>query len=89
MKIELFYAPGCDKCDSARGDLKNTAERLAPGVEWLELNILENMDYAVELGVLTLPAMAVDGTLEFTRLPSASQLAEVIARKSAAIRNGS
>ena len=84
MKIELFYAPGCDQCAAQRESLKAAAHRAAPGVEWREVNVLENMAAAVELGVLTLPAMAIDGTLEFPALPNAKQLADAIARRSAA-----
>jgi hypothetical protein len=70
MKIELFYAPGCDKCAANR--------------ERLELDVLKNMDYAVDLGVLTLPAIAIDGVLEFPALPNVKQLVEAITRKSTA-----
>jgi len=83
MKIELFYALGCDKCASNRTSLKVAAERAVPGLEWHELNVLEHMDYAVELGVLNLPAIAIDGALEFPALPSAKQLVAAITRKSA------
>lgn len=83
MKIELFYAPGCDKCATKREDLKAAAERAAPALEWRELNVLENMDYAVELGVLNLPAIAIDGALEFPALPTETQLVAAITRNSA------
>jgi thioredoxin 1 len=82
MKIELLYAPGCDKCAASRENLKAAAERAVPNLEWRELDVLENMDYAVDLGVLTLPAMAIDGVLEFPALPSVKQLTDAIARKS-------
>lgn len=84
MKIELFYAPGCEKCDANWEALKSAAQEAAPGLEWHDLNVMENMDYAVELGVLTLPAMAIDGTLEFPSLPNAKQLVKAIARKTCA-----
>lgn len=83
MKIELFYAPGCTKCAVNRESLKAAAERAVPSLEWYELNVLDNMDYAVDLGVLTLPALAIDGVLEFPALPSVQQLVDDITRKSA------
>ena len=82
MKIELFYAPGCDKCAANRESLKAAAKRAVPSLEWRELDVLENMDYAVDLGVLALPALAIDGVLEFPALPSVKQLVDVINRKS-------
>ena len=84
MKIELFYASGCNKCAANRESLKAAAERAGTDVEWLELDVLKNMDYAVDLGVLTLPAIAIDGMLEFPALPSAKQLVDAITRKSSA-----
>ncbi|RYF43679.1 MAG: glutaredoxin [Cytophagaceae bacterium] len=82
MKIELFYASGCDKCAISRASLKSAAESAGPNIQWLELDVLKNMDYAVDLGVLTLPAIAIDGVLEFPALPNVKQLVEAITRKS-------
>ena len=59
MKVELFYTPGCAKCAGAATALKAAAEAAMPGVEWSEVNVLVDLDRAVDLGVLTLPALAV------------------------------
>jgi thioredoxin 1 len=45
------------------------------------VNVLDELDYAVELGVLTPPSMAIDGELVFAKLPSAAQLREELARR--------
>lgn len=80
MKIELFYTPGCAKCAGATTALKAAAQAL-PGVEWCEVNVLDDLDRAVDLGVLTLPALAVDGELVFTALPTAEQLVAELRRR--------
>jgi protein-disulfide isomerase len=36
--------------------------------------VLDQLDYAVELGVLTLPSIVIDGKLVFTSMPTATQL---------------
>ncbi|MBN9560939.1 MULTISPECIES: glutaredoxin family protein [unclassified Mesorhizobium] len=82
MKIELFYSPGCSQCAAAREGLKATAENVVPGIEWHELNVLEDLDHAVELGVLALPAIAVDGELLFSSLPTPQQLRAALNRRS-------
>ncbi len=82
MKVELFYSPGCSQCAVVREDLKATAERTVAGIEWRELNVLEDLDYAVELGVLSLPAIAVDGELLFSSLPTPHQLRDALIRRS-------
>jgi len=75
MKIELFFTPGCAKCAGATTALKAAAETM-PGIEWREVNVLDDLDRAVDLGVLTLPALAVDG-----ELPTVEQLVAELRRR--------
>ena len=71
MKIEVFSSPGCAKCGHAKDVLKKIAEEVGGGrIEWREVSVLDEMDYAVKLGVLSTPAIAVNGELVFTSLPS-------------------
>ena len=81
MKIELFYSPGCSQCAAAQASLKATAQQAIPGLEWCEVDVLDELDYAVELGVLTLPAIAVDGELVFSSLPTTEQLRGALIRR--------
>lgn len=75
LKIEVFSAPGCSKCGHAKHLLRNIVEDIGGHqVEWREVNILNEMDYAVELGVLSTPAIAFNGKLIFTGLPSQKKL---------------
>ena len=78
VKIELFHSPGCGRCADSRDAHKAAALRLAPDLEWRDVNVLEELDYAVELGVLTLPALAIDGELVFAALPTERQLAAAL-----------
>jgi hypothetical protein len=82
MKVELIYSPGCTRCDQARAALRATAEQAAPGrVIWKDLNVLDELDYAVRLGVLTLPAVAIDGELVFMSLPTPLQLQSALQQR--------
>jgi hypothetical protein len=81
MKIELFYTPGCEKCADGKEALKTMAAQLVPDVVWRELNAIDELDYAVELGILTLPAMAVDGELVFSVLPTPRQLRRELTKR--------
>jgi predicted thioredoxin/glutaredoxin len=74
MKVELFYTPGCAACAARHEELRTTARQLVADLEWRDLNVLDNIDRAVELGVLTVPALAIDGELVFTSLPTIAQL---------------
>jgi len=74
MRVELFYTPGCEKCADVKDELKAAAENLIPDLVWCELNVLDELDYAVELGVLILPSIAIDGEVVFSSLPTSRQL---------------
>jgi hypothetical protein len=50
-------------------------------LDWRELNVLDELDYAVQLGVLTLPAVAIDGELVFTSLPTRRQLLAALSER--------
>ena len=61
--------------------MKEVAESFGSGVcAWEVRNLLENIDYAVSLGILSTPAVALDGKLAFTTLPSPQQLRTELSR---------
>lgn len=75
IKVEVFSSPGCGKCTHAKAALKRIAEELGgEHIQGREVDILSEMEYAVQLGVLSTPAIAIDGKLEFTSLPSRGKL---------------
>ena len=84
MKIEVLRAPGCAKCDRELGGLRVAARQVDPTVEWAELDIGQAIDYAVELGVLKAPAVAIDGELAFTALPAPAALAAAMRQRAKA-----
>ncbi len=82
LKVEVFSSPGCAKCGQAKEVLRKLALELGgDALEWREVNILENVDYAVDLGVLTTPAIAIDGEIVFAGLPSAKRLRETLEQR--------
>ncbi len=82
LKVEVFSSPGCSKCGHAKEVLRKIAEELGGGrITWREVNVLEELDYAVRLGVLSTPAIAVNGELVFTALPSARKLRETLEQR--------
>lgn len=86
LRIEIFSSPGCGKCGHAKATLRKIADEFGEDlVSWREVNILEELDYAVELGVLSTPAIAVDGELLFASLPSPKRLREQLAERLGAV----
>lgn len=82
LRVEVFSSPGCAKCARARASLKEIADEIGRGrINWREVDILKEIDRAVDLGVMSAPAIAIDGTLVFTSLPSPHKLrAELVKR---------
>lgn len=80
VKIEIIAAPGCKRCAGAQAELRAIAAAvLGEGrLAWREVSVLEELDYAVSLGVLSMPAIAVNGELMFSTLPSAEQFRAVL-----------
>ena len=81
MKVELLYAADCPSCLRDRDALKAAALRADPGLDWRELDIVKSLDYAVELGVLKPPALAIDGELVFSALPTPAALAAALRQR--------
>ena len=82
VKIEVIAAPGCKKCASAQDELRAVAASVLgeDHLVWREVNVLEEIDYAVSLGVLTMPAIAVNGELTVPSLPTPEQFRVALLR---------
>ena len=80
VSVELFFAAGCSKCAEARGALREAAKS-AGRVEWTETDIAKNPNRAVDLGVVSTPAVAIDGQLIFSSAPTPSDLRKAIEAK--------
>lgn len=75
MKVEVLHSGSCAKCQQELAGLRAAAQAVDPEVDWRELNIVQAIDCAVELGVMKPPAVAIDGELAFPLLPTADALA--------------
>ncbi len=79
INVDVFSSPGCGKCGHAKEVLRKLVEELGEEkVSWRDVNILEDIDYAVELGVLSTPSIAINGELVFKSLPSEKRLRDVL-----------
>jgi thioredoxin-like negative regulator of GroEL len=82
VKVEIFYSPGCARCGKAKDLLRKIAADIGGGrIALREVSVLEELDYAVSLGVLSTPAIAVDGKLAFTSLPPSGRLRAMLEQK--------
>ena len=82
LNIEIFSSPGCGKCGHAKSVLEKLANEIGGDkIKWREVNILDELDHAVALGVMTTPSIAINGELVFTSLPTAKKLSVELERR--------
>lgn len=69
--VEVFSSPHCDRCGKTKQFVKDIVEEMnLEQLQWREVNVIEEIDYAVEVGVLSTPTIAINGDLAFTGMPS-------------------
>lgn len=75
ITVEVFSSPGCAKCMHAKTMVRALVAELGPKrVLWREVDILADTERAIALGVLSAPAIAIDGILVFPSLPPPQRL---------------
>jgi hypothetical protein len=80
--IEVFAAPGCSQCAPKRQALRAVTEELgADRFDWRDIDLPENIELAVELGVMSPPSLAIDADLVFPALPTPERLRAELARR--------
>ena len=77
MIIEFFSSPACKQCLKGKKRLRALIEN-NNNIDWQEVNVVEQMDHAVDMGVLSTPAIAINGKLVFTGMPSEEQFLTAI-----------
>lgn len=81
IKIELMTSTVCPACFTIKERLRTVIEGLdQTRINFREIDVLENLDYAVELGVLSMPAIVINGKLAFSSVPSLKKLRDVLQR---------
>lgn len=82
IQLEIFSSPGCGKCCHGKDVLRLLAEEFGSDkIQWREVNILNEMDHAMELGVLSTPSISIDGKLIYTSLPTLKKLRSELERR--------
>ena len=79
LSIEIFSAPGCNKCRRAYRLAQDVLQELDNHDIALRLvNIVEELEYAVDLGIRATPGIVFNGTLVFTAIPTEEALRKAI-----------
>ena len=89
--VEFFSASHCTRCSNAKKQLQELVTKInqeidAVEVIYREVDVVENIDYCVQLGVITTPSIAINSVLAFSKTPSKEALTALI--KSIPLQSG-
>ena len=89
--VELFSASHCSRCVKAKQQVQALVTKINKENDTFELNyrevdIVENIDYCVQLGVVGTPSIAINSVLAFNQIPSLAAL--TVAISSASLPSG-
>ncbi len=77
IKVELFLSPNCNICGQTSKALEKLTDEIgADKIQWRKVNVIEEIDLAVSLGILSTPSIVIDNVLVFSALPSIKTLRE-------------
>jgi len=79
LNIEIFSAPGCNKCSKAFQLTAAILKKLDDeSITLRQVNVVDELDYAVDLGIRATPGIAINGVLVFTAMPDTETLRKAI-----------
>lgn len=76
--IEMFTSPGCANCPAVKKMLKNLTEELKGDITVEEVDITAEPTRAAQYGVMSVPAVAINGILKFVGVPKQEELKKAI-----------
>jgi len=76
--IEMFTSPGCANCPAVKKMLKNLTEELKEDITVEEVDITAEPTRAAQYGVMSVPAVAINGILKFVGVPKQEELKKAI-----------
>jgi thioredoxin 1 len=72
--IEMFTSPGCANCPAVKKMLKELSSELEGDITIEEVDITVDTTRASQYGVMSVPAVAINGILKFVGVPSREDL---------------
>jgi thioredoxin 1 len=84
-RVQLLFTPGCAGCGQTKSLIARLAESI-PNLDWEEIDLIERPELALRYGIMSVPAISIDGKLEFTGVPKERALRDKLA--SAAEKEG-
>jgi small redox-active disulfide protein 1 len=76
--VEEFMSPGCVGCPAVREMLEEFSKELGDKLTVEEVDITVDTTRASQYGVMSVPAIAINGILKFVNVPKKEELKNAI-----------
>jgi len=76
--VEEFMSPGCTGCPAVKQMLKELSEELKGGITVEEVDITVDTTRAAEYGIMSVPAIVINGVLKFMGVPKKEELKKAL-----------
>jgi len=76
--VEEFMSPGCVGCPAVKEMLKSLSEELSGEITVEEVDITVDTSRAAQYGVMSVPAIAINGDLKFMGVPKKEELKKAL-----------
>ena len=78
LYIEDFMSPGCVGCPAVKEMLKSLSEELSGEITIEEVDITVDTARAAQYGIMSVPALAINGELKFMGVPKKEELKKAL-----------
>lgn len=74
LKVEVFTSPSCPYCPMAEQLVEEAKNEIGDEMEVEVINIMTDRQRAVDYGIMAVPAIAINGVVEFVGAPTKEEL---------------
>ena len=78
LYVEDFMSPGCVGCPAVKEMLKSLSEELSGEITVEEVDITVDSARAAQYGIMSVPAIAINGELKFMGVPKKEELKKAL-----------
>jgi glutaredoxin len=76
-RVQVLSTPGCAACDQIKRLIAKVLIEF-PGIESEEIDLTEHPELAARYGIMSVPAVVIDGKLELAHMPKEEALRQKI-----------
>lgn len=80
IEIEILTSPGCSKCERTKKMVTELVKKVKEdfSLTWKITDLVEHPELALKYGIMSTPAIVINGKLEFVGVPREEKLRKKI-----------